>query len=100
MKDQLLKIIESEITKLDMEDAEGHIWWNHFKDLIEPLPDTDLEQEQFNHSMTRIAWDKTSQERDDLRILVKVFRAIKSGLEAQVDSAHKELDNISKYGHS
>jgi hypothetical protein len=35
MKKLLLNKIESRIKNLDSQDAEGHIWWNRFKELVE-----------------------------------------------------------------
>ena len=53
-----------------------------------------LEQEETNHMFTRIAWDKTSQERDDLKNQVKALSAIKDGLENSLIDINSKIDNV------
>ncbi len=37
MKNKLLKYIEQQESKLHKMDAEGHIWWNKFKEVLKEL---------------------------------------------------------------
>lgn len=37
MKQQLLNRITEEESRLNDEDAEGHIWWNRFRELVEEM---------------------------------------------------------------
>ena len=34
---ELIRIIEEFEADLDLQDIEGHIWWNRFKELIQKL---------------------------------------------------------------
>jgi hypothetical protein len=60
----------------------------------------ELELEKTRHTYTRIAWDKTTQERDDLKNEVKVLTAIKKGLETSVLELHKQVEALSLQGNA
>ena len=39
MKEEILRRISDEEKKLDDRDANGHIWWNKFREFIESIPE-------------------------------------------------------------
>jgi len=39
MKEEILRRISDEENKLHDEDAEGHIWWNKFREFIKAIPE-------------------------------------------------------------
>jgi len=50
MKKEILKRISAEEALLHDEDAEGHIWWNRFREFIEAIQDPAeaLEEQEIN----------------------------------------------------
>lgn len=56
----------------------------------------EIEQERFNHNMTRIAWDRTTQERDELKNQLSALSSIKKGLEKSLTNANQTIEQQKK----
>jgi predicted DNA-binding protein len=57
---------------------------------------SDKKQQETNEYYLRTSWDKTIQERDDLKMENKALSAIKKGLESSVKELHSKLSSHTK----